>query len=78
MKLVDYLNRLTLDGTINSLYFHGVISYQWLRNRDIYNMRNILILQGVKRTDTIYILSEKFRIQERQVYYALKKMEEII
>lgn len=74
MTLIQYLNKLTVDGTIDNLYNHGVISYQLLRNRDIYNMRNLLILQGIKKTETIYILSVKFRIDYRTVYRALEQM----
>lgn len=75
MTLIEYLNELTIKGTIDNLYNSGVIPYHILRNRDIWNMRDLLIRQGIKRTETIYILSEKFRIQDRQVYYALKQME---
>lgn len=78
MKIIDFLNKLTIEGTLDKLYSHGIISYHWLMYRDIYNLRNLLLQQGHKKTETIYILSVKFRIDYTQVYRAIKKMNTIL
>ena len=75
MRLIDFLNRLTIEGTLDSLYQQGVIGYHWLMYRDIYNLRDLLLKQGHGKTESIYILSIKFRIENRQIYNALKKMD---
>ncbi len=78
MTLIEYLNKLTIEKTIESLYACGVIGDNWLRYRDIWNMRDLMLRQGVKRQESIYILSIKFRVSDRHIYRALKKMEQQI
>jgi hypothetical protein len=75
MRLIDFLNRLTIEGTLDSLYQQGVIGYHWLMYRDIYNLRDLLLKQGHGKTESIYILSIKFRLDYSNVYRALKKMD---
>jgi hypothetical protein len=78
MRLIEFLNKLTIEGTLDSLYSQGVIGYHWLMYRDIYNLRDLLLKQGHGKTESIYILSIKFRIENRQIYNALKKMEQVL
>ena len=75
MTMIEYLNQLTFNGTIDNLYSQGVIGYHWLMYRDIYNLRDALIRQGHKRNDSVHTVANKFRIDRSSVYRAIKKME---
>jgi hypothetical protein len=78
MRTIDFLNKITFDGTIDYLFKAGVIKYNWLMYRDIYNMRDMLLKQGYSKKDSVYVCVVKFRIDYSNVYRALKKMEENI
>lgn len=76
MRLIDFLNEHTSNGNIDKLYQVGMIGVHWLSYRDVYNMRKVLLLQGVKKTDTVYQLSNRFGYSVSMIYHILKKMEE--
>jgi hypothetical protein len=76
MRLIDYLNELTFLGQIDKFYQIGMIGIHWLSYRDVYNMRDVLLKQGVKRNDSIYQLEIRFGYSRSMIYKILAKMEE--
>jgi hypothetical protein len=78
MMLIEYLNKLTFDGTIDTLYKHGIIPYHYVIYRDIYNHRELLLKQGYKRTESVYMISVMFGLSYRTVYLAIKEMQKTL
>ena len=78
MTLIQYINELTFNGTLDKLYMAGIVPYHYIMYRDIYNMRDALLRQGYKKTESVYTLSVQFGLDYSTIYRALKEMNKEI
>lgn len=75
MTLIHYINELTFNGTFDKLYSAGIIPYHYVMYRDIHNMRDALLKQGYKKTESVYELTNRFGLSYATIYNALKEMK---